>query len=200
MSGNSIRTPTNTNAVRFVDCLDFYYTGNSLTLTVDSSVSGQASSPVQFIIRSAGLVFTGVDISRNVIRGTSTETGITVFGAQSPTCVARVEDNSVNAIFLDNSWIFSVANQNRGRVVLTKNVSSFSVDTSHVGASVLKSISGAELSNPFETSSNAAPTTGSWKRGDIVKIALPTAGGKIGWVCTASGTPGTWKQFGVIDV
>lgn len=46
---------------------------------------------------------------------------------------------------------------------------------------------------------DAAPTTGTWGRGDIVYDNTPTAGSFIGWVCTASGTPGTWKTFGAIS-
>ena len=46
---------------------------------------------------------------------------------------------------------------------------------------------------------SAAPTTGEWARGDIVFNNAPSAGGKIGWVCTAGGTPGTWKPWGAID-
>ena len=45
----------------------------------------------------------------------------------------------------------------------------------------------------------AAPTTGTWKVGDMVYNNAPAAGGKIGWVCTVAGTPGTWKAWGVID-
>jgi hypothetical protein len=50
----------------------------------------------------------------------------------------------------------------------------------------------------FDTE-NAAPTTGTWARGDIRFNSSPSAGGKVGWVCTTAGTPGTWKAFGVID-
>lgn len=45
----------------------------------------------------------------------------------------------------------------------------------------------------------AAPTTGTYRRGDTVPNSTPSAGGKWGWVCTTAGTPGTWKAFGVID-
>ena len=38
-----------------------------------------------------------------------------------------------------------------------------------------------------------------WGVGDIVYNSAPTAGGNIGWVCTAAGTPGTWKTFGSIE-
>lgn len=45
---------------------------------------------------------------------------------------------------------------------------------------------------------SAAPTAGSWKVGDVVMHTAPAAAGSIGWVCTAAGTPGTWKTFGAI--
>lgn len=45
----------------------------------------------------------------------------------------------------------------------------------------------------------AAPTTSYWRAGDKVWNCNPTAGGFLGWVCTTSGTPGTWKTFGAIS-
>ena len=45
----------------------------------------------------------------------------------------------------------------------------------------------------------AAPVAGSWTKGDIVYNLLPASGGYVGWVCTVSGTPGTWKTFGLIS-
>lgn len=47
--------------------------------------------------------------------------------------------------------------------------------------------------------SDAAPTTGTWAKGDIVFNNLPTAGGFIGWVCTTAGSPGTFKTWGAIS-
>jgi hypothetical protein len=44
-----------------------------------------------------------------------------------------------------------------------------------------------------------APTSGTYAVGDICYNSTPTVAGKIGWVCTTAGTPGTWKAFGVID-
>lgn len=49
------------------------------------------------------------------------------------------------------------------------------------------------------TFDTAAPTTGTWSRGDIIYNVAPSAGGFIGWVCTAAGAPGTWKTFGAIS-
>ena len=44
----------------------------------------------------------------------------------------------------------------------------------------------------------AAPSSGYHQRGSIVLNTTPSAGGYAGWICTAAGTPGTWKGFGTI--
>jgi len=57
------------------------------------------------------------------------------------------------------------------------------------------SAEGSTPSYPSVHWMNAAPTTGTWRRGDIVWNISPSAGGPPGWVCVASGTPGTWKAM-----
>ncbi|WP_255477204.1 BppU family phage baseplate upper protein [Bacillus sp. BB56-3] len=44
-----------------------------------------------------------------------------------------------------------------------------------------------------------APTSGDWRVGDIVYNTIPASGGFVGWVCIATGTPGTWRTFGAIS-
>jgi hypothetical protein len=39
------------------------------------------------------------------------------------------------------------------------------------------------------------PTTGTWRRGDIVWDTDPSASAPPGWVCVSAGTPGTWKAM-----
>src|SRR5262249_13719442 len=46
--------------------------------------------------------------------------------------------------------------------------------------------------------SSTPPGSGSWQRGDLVLATDPSAAGCIGWVCVASGTPGTWQRWGLI--
>lgn len=48
----------------------------------------------------------------------------------------------------------------------------------------------------------AAPTTGTWAKGDRITNSNPTELGAatakyviIGWICTVSGTPGTWLEM-----
>jgi hypothetical protein len=54
---------------------------------------------------------------------------------------------------------------------------------------------------PAISTSSAAPAsaTNAWVIGDIVYNNAPTSGGYVGWVCTASGSPGTWNTFGLIS-
>jgi hypothetical protein len=55
------------------------------------------------------------------------------------------------------------------------------------------------LSNAVIGQYTAAPTTGTWTRGTVIYNSTPSSAGFVGWVCTASGTPGTWKTFGLIS-
>lgn len=48
----------------------------------------------------------------------------------------------------------------------------------------------------------AAPTTGTYAQGDIIKNSTPAEAGSAaskyvvtGWICTVGGTPGTWLQM-----
>lgn len=50
----------------------------------------------------------------------------------------------------------------------------------------------------FETG-DTIPEDGTYKKGDIVWNTDPKAGSFVGWICTRSGSPGTWKTFGPIS-
>ena len=45
----------------------------------------------------------------------------------------------------------------------------------------------------------AAPTTGSWQKGDIAEVVSPEAGGYLGYVCVIAGSPGTWNGYGAVQ-
>jgi hypothetical protein len=53
--------------------------------------------------------------------------------------------------------------------------------------------------NTIQLYQAAAPTTGTYRVGDIVYNSAPASAGYVGWVCTVAGTPGTWKTFGLIS-
>lgn len=50
--------------------------------------------------------------------------------------------------------------------------------------------------NNVITYASAAPTSGSWNRGDRVLHSAPAVGSPKGWICTVAGTPGTWVSEG----
>lgn len=50
----------------------------------------------------------------------------------------------------------------------------------------------------FEVNSSA-PNSGSYQLGDIVWNNNPVPTGYIGWVCIKTGSPGIWKNFGLIQ-
>ena len=50
-----------------------------------------------------------------------------------------------------------------------------------------------------EDDPDTASMTDTFMQGDVCWNSTPTASGTMGWVCTAAGTPGTWKAFGAID-
>jgi hypothetical protein len=53
--------------------------------------------------------------------------------------------------------------------------------------------------NPKVKILTGTPTVGRHEQGTQVLVKYPVTNGHIGWVCTASGVPGTWKTFGTIQ-
>lgn len=61
---------------------------------------------------------------------------------------------------------------------------------------------GGKTEMKYRGLSGAAPASGEYLQGDMIWSTVPAAAGKIGWVCTTSGTAGStavFKQFGAID-
>jgi len=90
--------------------------------------------------------------------------------------------NEWMGIGFDTDLLYPVYDGNKGAIVNGL----YSVRRTH----------GADSSEYF---GEAAPTTGTWGRQDIVWNSTPTAGGAVGWVCVVAGSPGTWKAFGSIS-
>lgn len=49
------------------------------------------------------------------------------------------------------------------------------------------------------TTGTAAPSSETWKRGDLCWNSEPSADGTPGWVCITSGSPGTWKAMADLE-
>jgi len=69
---------------------------------------------------------------------------------------------------------------------------------------LVNALSEEKISSKYKATT-AAPTTGGWAEGDFVRHSSPAeaggAGSKyviVGWICTVSGTPGTWNECRVL--
>lgn len=67
---------------------------------------------------------------------------------------------------------------------------------------IARTVNGATM---WDGEGTSAPTTGTWAQGDCFRNSAPveagTAGSKyavVGWLCVASGTPGTWVSMRVL--
>lgn len=74
-------------------------------------------------------------------------------------------------------------------------VDELSVSIGTVGVPYQAKWGSFELDSQTQTYDTAAPTIGTWKRGDLVWNATPSAGGTPGWMCVTAGSPGTWKAM-----
>lgn len=74
---------------------------------------------------------------------------------------------------------------------ITTRLTDGNVITNALTASTQIGYAGAQ----YMYSGTAIPVSGTYNRGDIIWNAQPSAGGTPGWVCTTSGTPGTWKAM-----
>jgi hypothetical protein len=54
------------------------------------------------------------------------------------------------------------------------------------------------LGEHYKGKASAPPTVGSYARCDFFQNSLPSPSGHWGFICVDSGTPGTWKEFGLI--
>ena len=72
--------------------------------------------------------------------------------------------------------------------------------TANVGARRLNFPNGFGLNDKKILSGTAAPVSGTYVQGDMMFNSGATAGGPMAWMCTAAGSPGTWKAMANLAV
>lgn len=182
----------------------------AIDVTVDGNDIEKGSAAVAVTGGSAHVV-----VARNVARGDAT-------GTNAFSSTADCDD----VAFLGNrgygtgrTWLVSVASSNSAAIdndaqFDNTNSGGVRLSTSGIGARARGNVSkyGSAVYSTDYTAQRVAvepwssadvpsveqPTT-RHNRGDIAFNRAPVAGGTAGWVCVASGTPGTWKPFGVIS-
>lgn len=56
-----------------------------------------------------------------------------------------------------------------------------------------------KFANKLMATGDSAPTSGYYTKGDMVWNSNPKDNDYVGWICVASGTPGEWRPFGLIQ-
>lgn len=185
ISGNIIDSSAHCVRLKNDDPGGYGFTGVVIT---GNQLNGNASSAIQ-----VGNNVSDVNICHNIVDTTGTN-GIQIDGFDM-----IVDGNIVKGQSNRGIWLTSTVS---GTVRVTNNVAK---DQPTPYQNSARNFSAHLYGNTFNNNrgpkimrANAAPTTGTFIRGDIVYDRTPSAGGNIGWVCTAGGSPGTWKTFGTI--
>lgn len=134
----------------------------------------------------AGRVIRDLTIKDNVISGCATlapNTYDSIFIEQS--------GGAMSDVYIDGNVTFDYDTNTRDHVRLNGTIDNVVVEP-NIKA---KGLNGVLVTGYY----NAAPGSGTWYAGQRIYDFSPSSGGIEGWVCTVSGTPGTWKTFGTIS-
>lgn len=85
------------------------------------------------------------------------------------------------------------------RILKNEYVNCSSVINNTTNLKYKTSLEGFNFPNLKTLYLNTAPTTGTWTKGEKIYNSNPGGGSYEGWICILSGTPGTWKGFGLIE-
>ena len=168
--------------------------GNFVSIT-DNVITAPGLSGDPTNGNNSGILFaggTGVGrvIEGNYVYGDEIKTQYALYYAGGDQTQTRISGNT-----FVNTYDYAVRLQAQALQYWGENyLESFSGERSATGLVTATLTRG----NPDTYFASAAPTTGAWSQGSIVYNNAPAAGGTIGFVCTTSGTPGTWKTFGAI--
>ncbi|MDP4160854.1 MAG: right-handed parallel beta-helix repeat-containing protein [Bacillota bacterium] len=133
-----------------------------------------------------------VIVEGNHCIGASNGSGISSSGAINTNCIIR--NNLIDGF----KYGLSLTGDNNYSNLVSNNLSLNCItDPYALGGKFLNEITHKGKKIAYEDTT--APTVGTWTRGDKVYLHSPSAGGYIGYVCITSGSPGTWKGFGLIE-
>jgi hypothetical protein len=165
---------------------------NNILRTADISdiTYETAKDTVGFINVSPRLTNKDIIVSGNTVKFTGTDTrtgGFGAFGIGSFSGANALPGGQIidNTIIGNYAFTMFLPYTSLDVVVKGNNVNQ-ATGTLNVNAAIVY----LDIRRQFRLA--AAPTTGSWTRGDVVMNQNPTIGQPTGWMCTVTGTPGTW--------
>ena len=171
--------------------------GQALLSQVNDLVSklGDVNSRITALQNTVFPVKDSIDLTRL----TASEVNFTL--ANEPNA-QKVELN-INGIIYEEDDVFTVARPAKTLTWTFDNASGgFDIDKDLADHITAKYYTGVLLENDSTVKMlrmDSLPTTGAYTTGDMIIKLAPTTGSNIGWICTKSGTPGTWIPIGITD-
>lgn len=154
-------------------------------------------------------IFNKVNLSSNVLSASNSDPLISFINQPSSTSWASSKDVLIQNNHLYNSSInnsiYISTNSIGHKIIVIDNILSASVNdqsSTFYGPIRNKLINGVQpwkggttvLENG-EINNISAPTSGAWTRGDKIYNSSVSQNGLLGWVCTSTGTPGSWVNI-----
>jgi hypothetical protein len=186
--------------------------GGTLTISTDSFIDDTSMA----LTRGAGTTVTDNAMSYNFVVRTSQKVLANVWvtflakleGGEDDFQFRMFDATNGNSSFkayvtFNNGWVLYAGYLKRvdnGVVTFTATQNAGSTDSNQViKITALRAYTNGFLPVPapykWQEFRTAAPSTGTWQRGDIVWNSQPSALGTPGWICTTAGTPGTWSAM-----
>jgi hypothetical protein len=172
-----------------------------LTVSADIYVTGLAVTYGLLSIKGNTCTNTARDTTANASATVFTTHGIYFFDNDSTNNIALgnfiLRDNLLNG-HLTNEIEFSSGVNFQFSGPHWRAIDNNRVGMGNNATGVISSIPGLDTQISLEFNSTNEPSSGYFTRGSVAWKTFPESGQPVGWVCTSSGTPGTWKSFGTV--
>lgn len=152
--------------------------GISLTNSTDNTLCNISLKNINAAWDTDGAIYSGVEID-------ATSTG--------NKCYGLFVRNTLNP-----GQCRSVIHAATGGTIECANITGVNVAAQVSGGGTLTGNIDTQALKPTILMGSAAPSTGTWRRSDIVYNNAPASGGTFAWVCVTAGTPGTWRQVALL--
>lgn len=148
---------------------------------------GTAEPNAAFSVVDNGIeIIVGTDQQSRAVIGTFATHDLDLISGST----ARISIKANGDIDLGNFATTPSAVRIHGKLSIGVKVPDPSVDL-HVAGPV-------RIHNHLHMYAESPPVAGNFTAGDIIWNSNPRTAGNVGWICTRSGDPGIWNQFGII--
>jgi len=174
---------------------------SGLTLSDCYMCTFATSSNAGLIYISSGVYNSSFDINVSVEEAD----GLRVFNGDAITILTSVDSSfggNLFNLFFTPSYTDGVAKINSSNYLISCNPNKELLYTqgNDVILHLNSNYGGSAFTGSLLQIINSVPTHGFNRKGDVIKFTEPDLDGYTNAICTVTGTPGTWKRFGLIEV